>query len=95
MSPLVLDRMACLQRRADELRAAAQVLGETDAKSIGKAVDVVVRLAPVEACGDRDSLAADAPPIAEPGSDARRSRPREPGWPAPRRSMPRAGRRRR
>ncbi len=67
MSPLVLDRsMACLQRRADELRAAAQVLGETDAKSIGKAVDVVVRLAPVEACGDRDSLAADAPPIAEP-----------------------------
>ncbi|MCE9572531.1 MAG: serine/threonine protein kinase [Deltaproteobacteria bacterium] len=67
MTPLVLDRsMACLQRRADDLRAAVQVLGEMDAPAIGKAVDVVVRLAPTDACGDRESLATAAPLIAEP-----------------------------
>ena len=66
MSPQLLDRsMACLQRRGDDLRAAVQVLGETDSTTLGNAVDVVARLLPIAACGDLESLAADAPPIAD------------------------------
>ncbi len=67
MSSVVLDRtMSCLRRRRGELETAVQVLGELDRASSQNSIDVVARLAPVEACGDVANLAADEPPIADP-----------------------------
>ena len=67
MSTVVLDRtMTCLRRRRGELGAAVQVIGELDRASSKNAVDVVARLAPVEACSDVANLAVDEPLIADP-----------------------------
>lgn len=67
LSTNLLDRsMACLQARRTALAAAAGVLAEATPDALEHAVDIVVRLPPVAACGDLINLAADAPPIADP-----------------------------
>lgn len=67
LTPNLYERtMACLQLRRTALSAAVGVLGESRPDALGQAVDVVVRLPAVAACGDLASLAADEPPIADP-----------------------------
>jgi tetratricopeptide (TPR) repeat protein/predicted Ser/Thr protein kinase len=60
----MLDRrMACLDRRLDEVRALTSVLIQADAESIPKAVTAASELTPVERCADAAVLmAAAAPP---------------------------------
>ena len=71
-------RMRCLRQRKDELAAATAVLARTDAATVGNAVDVAVRLAPIADCGDLDLLASELPPPPTPdgraAADALRTR---------------------
>jgi len=71
-SDAVLDRrMMCLRRRKDALRAAIDVLGGVDRRSIGRAREVVAGLPPIDDCGDLDLLAAELDPPAHVETRAR------------------------
>ncbi|PRQ06331.1 serine/threonine-protein kinase [Enhygromyxa salina] len=61
-SEALLDlRMACLDGRADYLRAAVDVLREADAAVVLRAVEIVARLPSLARCADTDTLAAAHP----------------------------------
>ena len=59
-------RVACLDRRRDELRATVGVLAQTDAASIKSAVSAVGNLRDVERCSDPAYLMASVAPPAAP-----------------------------
>jgi tetratricopeptide (TPR) repeat protein/tRNA A-37 threonylcarbamoyl transferase component Bud32 len=65
-SPALLDlRMACLDRRRDELRAVTQGLAEPDDKLVMGSVRAALGLASIAECGDLASLSAPIRPPEE------------------------------
>jgi hypothetical protein len=64
-------RMQCLERRRQDLASTVEVLGETTASSVDRAVDAAARLPPVEPCAQLDVLPdAIEPPATAAGRDA-------------------------
>jgi predicted Ser/Thr protein kinase len=62
-SALLLDRrMQCLAERRTQAAAASDFFSAADAAAGGRAVDVALRLAPVEECASRDAAELPAPP---------------------------------
>jgi tetratricopeptide (TPR) repeat protein/predicted Ser/Thr protein kinase len=64
-------RMACVQRRRDDLRALVEVLAEGGEGVAARGVEAVLGLVPVTACADAAGLGAEARPPAEPALAAR------------------------
>ena len=64
-------RTGCLQRRLDEMEAAAAVLVRPDSEVIANALDVVARIQPIETCNDVAALRADTPLPTDPDTRAR------------------------
>jgi len=63
----VLDlRMACLQRRRQEVVATAEVLAAADREVVEGAVSLVAALPPLSRCADVESLRAAVPPPSDP-----------------------------
>ena len=66
-SDTLLDRrMSCLGRRKVALESAVEVLGETDADTLGNAVEVVSKLPPIDYCGNQEAMEAEIPPPEDP-----------------------------
>lgn len=66
-STRVLDlRMACLERRLDELGALTNLLAQADPTIVERSVQAAQALVNVETCGDLDTLTADVPPPSDP-----------------------------
>lgn len=62
-SAALLDRrMACLDERLGDLRAAAHVVQRTDATSLANVMDVVARMPAITRCSDLQRLQADVEP---------------------------------
>ncbi len=66
-SEQLLDlRMQCLDRKLADLDALLGVLAQADRGTVGKAVDAVHGLSPVDACADVTALSARVPPPDDP-----------------------------
>jgi tetratricopeptide (TPR) repeat protein len=66
-APALLDRrMACLERRREELSALVDVLAQADAAAAERAVQAAASLPPVAVCGDLEALSAELPPPEDP-----------------------------
>ncbi|HVE86314.1 MAG TPA: serine/threonine-protein kinase, partial [Myxococcales bacterium] len=61
-------RMACLDQRLEELRAATGLLAAADAKGVEDAVRSVSALTPLKGCADLAALRAPVPPPADPAA---------------------------
>ncbi|MEM9462062.1 MAG: serine/threonine-protein kinase [Myxococcota bacterium] len=77
-STTVLDRrMACLYRARAEWDATLRRLGELDARTLPRALELVERLPRLERCADVDTLLAHAPPPDDPEQRAAIERAQE------------------
>ncbi|ACY16628.1 serine/threonine-protein kinase [Haliangium ochraceum] len=71
-SGAMLDkRMACLERRKGALGSAVDVLFESEAVSLERAVELTQKLPRLDYCADSDALAAVVPPPEDPAAAAR------------------------
>ncbi len=59
-------RMSCLRERKRALQATVAVLGDTDASTLDRAVNVVAALPRLERCGDLEALRQTLPPPEDP-----------------------------
>jgi serine/threonine-protein kinase len=71
-SPELLDRrMACLDRRLNQVRSRAALLGDKpDAKVVDRALDLVTQLEPLTPCADAEALLSSNAPPADPAGRA-------------------------
>ncbi|WP_309895085.1 protein kinase domain-containing protein [Archangium sp.] len=60
--PVLVRRMACLERRLQELKALGNVLVQADAKMVQKAVQAAQGLPRLRDCADVEALMAEVPP---------------------------------
>jgi tetratricopeptide (TPR) repeat protein/predicted Ser/Thr protein kinase len=69
---LVLLRESCLEQRRSQLQALTELLSQApDAQLVGKAVQVVLALPPLEYCADARALTASVPPPEDPAIRAK------------------------